>query len=99
MSSPHAPYDDFPSRIPGLTCAEFLELTTDYLENALPQSDTMRFEAHLRRCDGCRTVMNQLKIIKILTGQLSEEDIDAGSLQQLMAAFRSWKNRPTNGSG
>ena len=36
-----------------MTCREFVELVTDYLEGTLPDSERVRMEAHLAECDGC----------------------------------------------
>ena len=40
---------------PALTCAQVVELVTDYLEGGLSEADRARFEAHLSGCDGCTT--------------------------------------------
>lgn len=78
----------------GLTCAEFLELTTDYLEQALSAPDTGRFEAHLARCEGCTTVLTQLRQQIAATGQLSEDHIDPETLDKLLDAFNDWHADP-----
>lgn len=80
----------------GLTCAAFLELTTDYLEQALSPNDAARFEAHLTRCEGCSTILAQLRQQIALTGQLEEDDIDPTSLSTLLDAFSDWTERPRN---
>jgi hypothetical protein len=38
-----------------LTCAELVELVTDYLEGALPPDQLEDFEIHLVYCSPCTT--------------------------------------------
>ncbi len=75
----------------GLTCAEFLELTTDYLESALSPADTTRFETHLARCEGCSIVLDQLRQQILVAGELHEDDIAPESLARLLGAFADWQ--------
>jgi predicted anti-sigma-YlaC factor YlaD len=49
------------SRREQLTCREAVELTSDYLEDALPAADRHRFETHLRWCRHCRTFLDQME--------------------------------------
>ena len=77
----------------GLTCAEVLELTTDYLERALPEADRVRFETHVETCEGCTTVLDQLQTQIEVSGQLEEDDLDPDQLDQLMDAFSDWKKQ------
>lgn len=76
----------------GLTCAEFLELTTEYLEAALSQADAARFEAHLARCEGCSTFLDQLRYQIKATGQLTEDQIEPDALARLLDAFAGWSH-------
>ena len=39
-----------------MPCRELVEVITDYLDDALPQRDRLRFEAHLTECDACREI-------------------------------------------
>jgi hypothetical protein len=45
-----------------LTCREFVELVTDYLENALSESLRKSVEAHLEVCDGCTLYLGQIRL-------------------------------------
>jgi predicted anti-sigma-YlaC factor YlaD len=74
-----------------LTCKELVELVTDYLENALPPTERVRFEKHLQGCDGCRAYLEQMKSTINLTGQLTEEGIPESARQTLLETFRKWK--------
>ncbi|MBP1692587.1 MAG: anti-sigma factor, partial [Chloroflexi bacterium] len=55
-----------------MTCQQFVELVTDYLEGSLSPEDRARFEAHLAVCDGCEIYLEQIEETIRLTGKLSE---------------------------
>ena len=74
----------------GLTCHEVIEILTDYLEDALPQSERRRVEEHLAACDGCTAYLEQLRETIRLTGMLIEEQIPVEQKERLLDAFRDW---------
>ncbi len=74
-----------------LTCKEFVELVTDYIEGALPADETRRFEEHLALCPGCDTYLGQMRQTISLLGTLPEEAIPAAAQEELLDAFREWK--------
>ena len=74
-----------------LTCQEFVELVTDYLEGALPTVERARFDAHLADCDYCVDYLNQIRQTIRALGSLSEEDIAPVARERLLAAFHDWK--------
>ena len=74
-----------------LTCKELVELVTDYLEDALPATDRLRFEEHIETCDGCVRYLSQIRQTIQLTGKLREEQLDPTSKQALLKTFRNWK--------
>lgn len=78
--------------IEALSCREFVELVTDYLEGALPAEERGRFEGHLAECIPCQTYLEQMRTTIRLTGRLRPEDIDSGAQEILLAAFRDWKS-------
>lgn len=94
MTEPDHNTDSLETRKWGLTCAEFIELTTEYLEDALSARDVSRFDAHLETCEGCTTVLSQLRYQISITGQLHEDDIEPETLTRLLDAFADW-NDPT----
>ena len=73
-----------------LTCAQLVELVTDYLEQRLLLRDTERFEEHLAFCDGCSTYFEQMRATISATGRLREEDLTSELQERLLAAFRGW---------
>jgi anti-sigma factor RsiW len=74
-----------------LTCAEVVEVITDYLEGHMPAHERERFEEHLAFCDGCSTYLEQMRLTIAVTGRLRIEDLPAPLEERLFAAFRSWR--------
>ena len=80
------PVDDFP-------CDRFVELVTEYLDDALPADETRHLEEHLAICGGCESVLEQFRAIIRITGTLGESDVDAltpAQREPLMSVFREW---------
>ncbi len=74
-----------------LTCAELVELVTDYLEGALGAVDCERFEKHLSACPWCRSYLDQMRRTVATVGRLREEDLAPEVEEAFLAAFRDWK--------
>lgn len=74
-----------------LTCKELVELVTEYLDGALSQRDTQRFEEHLVLCPGCDAHFDQMRESVRAVGQLREEELDPDLTQGLLDAFRGWR--------
>lgn len=75
-----------------LTCAELVELVTEYLEDALPPRDRQRFEEHLASCDGCAAHLHQMRSTIAAVGRLTEEGLSEAAKRDLLEAFRDWKS-------
>jgi anti-sigma factor RsiW len=73
-----------------LTCAELVELVTDYLEGALPAGERERFEEHLTICEGCVNYVDQMRTTIELTGRLRVDDLSPEVAAELVGAFRDW---------
>jgi predicted anti-sigma-YlaC factor YlaD len=73
-----------------LTCAEMVELMTDYLEDTMTLELRARFEGHLATCDGCTNFLAQLRETIRATGRLTEEQIPVRDRDELLRAFRDW---------
>jgi anti-sigma factor RsiW len=80
---------------PELTCQELVELVTDYLEDALPSHERLRFEDHLAGCAGCRRYLEQMRLTVTTLGRLCEDDLSSAARDDLLAAFRTWKRNRT----
>jgi hypothetical protein len=75
-----------------LTCAELVELVTDYLEDGLDARDRERFEEHLMFCDGCDVFFEQIRRTVVVSGRLREEDLPGELEERLLLAFQGWKS-------
>jgi anti-sigma factor RsiW len=74
-----------------MTCQELVELVTDYLEDALAAPERGRFEAHLSKCPGCQTYVEQMRTTIQLTGELEPASLSREACETLLATFRKWK--------
>ena len=74
-----------------LTCQEFVELVTDYLEGALDQRTRLRFEDHLIDCPDCPVYLRQMEEIVGAVGILREEDLSPEIRDVLLGRFRTWR--------
>lgn len=75
----------------GLSCQELVELVTDYLEGALPPADRARFDEHIAGCASCEAYLEQMRLTISAASRLSEETVSAEAQEQLLQAFRGWK--------
>ena len=83
----------------GVTCREFVELVTEYLEGAMSTGDRMRFEAHLDHCDECREYLAQFRATIAAVGHLPPESIAPEAEARLLEAFRGWKRDAASPAG
>jgi len=74
-----------------LTCAELVELVSDYIEGALALCDRVRFEEHLTICTGCANYLDQMRTTIALTGRLRVDDLSPEVWADLVDAFRGWR--------
>jgi anti-sigma factor RsiW len=73
-----------------LTCAQLVELVTDYLEQRLTLPDTERFEEHIAFCAGCSAYLEQMRATIAAAGVLREDDLPSELQDRLLEAFRGW---------
>ena len=74
-----------------LTCAELVELVTDYVEGALAPRERARFEEHLTVCEGCVNYLDQMRTTIALSGRLRIDDLSPEARADLVHAFRGWR--------
>jgi anti-sigma factor RsiW len=74
-----------------MTCRELVELVTAYFDDALPAPERERFDEHLESCPYCRVYLAQLRQVRHLLGQLSEDSIDTAARDALLERFADWK--------
>ncbi|MEP6665156.1 MAG: zf-HC2 domain-containing protein [Nocardioidaceae bacterium] len=73
-----------------MTCEEFVELVTDYLEGALDRETEGRFVLHATSCPGCENYLRQLRETISQIGSLPPQSFDPHVRDTLLAAFRNW---------
>ena len=76
----------------GISCREIVQLTTEYLEGALPEPRRRKFEEHLALCQGCANYIEQMRETIRLTGLITEDGIPPEQRDELLAAFRDWRS-------
>ena len=76
-----------------LTCKQLVELVTEYFEGALAAGELERFEEHLVYCGPCVTHVEQMRETIHAVGALREEDLDPALADELLTAFRGWRER------
>ncbi len=78
-----------------LTCREFVELVTDYLEDALPFGRWVRFQLHLGVCVGCRNYLKQMKETVHRLEDLKAAPPPEAVREELRRRFHAWnRSRP-----
>jgi anti-sigma factor RsiW len=76
-----------------LACQEVLQRLTDLLDDELDASLRSAIEIHLRDCEDCRSVLEQLRVIVSLAASVGHHDqsdsapMSPAMRQQLIAAF------------
>jgi predicted anti-sigma-YlaC factor YlaD len=73
-----------------LSCKEFVEIVTDYLEGKLSQEEKALIDAHLASCEGCCTYLEQMQQTIRYLGELPDEEITEEARNKLLRAFREW---------
>lgn len=79
-----------------ITCADALELMTDYLDEALVGEDRTRFRAHLGGCEACAVYLDQLRLTVEISGRITGEDryrVDTDTMSRLLDLYR--ETRPS----
>jgi predicted anti-sigma-YlaC factor YlaD len=69
-----------------VTCQQFVELVTDYLEGALAARQLTRVEEHLVICDLCGSYLDQIHATIAALGQLEARPVAEPS-ERLLAAL------------
>lgn len=74
-----------------LSCQEFVELVTAYLDGALDADTQVRFEEHLALCPGCVTYVEQFReTIEDLGHSDDPPALSVETEANLLEAFRTW---------
>jgi predicted anti-sigma-YlaC factor YlaD len=75
-----------------MTCKEFVELITDYLEGTMSLLTRVRFHLHLGLCLGCRIYLRQMKHTIHTIGRLPAEPPPPDIRDQLVERFKTWQS-------
>jgi anti-sigma factor RsiW len=73
-----------------MSCSEFVDLVTDYLEGAMDPDMRRRFYEHIELCKGCDTYLEQIRAIIRQSGKLRPEDLSAHARERLLDSFAYW---------
>lgn len=73
-----------------MTCAEFVELVTAFLDGALDPETEQRFIEHLALCPGCDTYLEQFRRTIDALGELPPESLSNEVRDRLLTAFDDW---------
>ena len=76
-----------------MTCAEFVEIITDYLEGSMTFWERIRFHLHLGMCFGCRVYLRQIRQTIQTVGRLPEEPVPPAVRDELLQRFQAWKTK------
>jgi anti-sigma factor RsiW len=77
-----------------VTCEDFVELVTAYLEGTLPEDERLAFDEHLALCPGCDRYLEQFRTTIDLLGELPQEALSAPGRERLLHAFAEWRRTP-----
>jgi anti-sigma factor RsiW len=77
-----------------LTCREFVEVLTNYLEDALDPAERVEIERHIVICRGCSNYVEQMRSTIDVLGRMAAGDSDAvagAQTEKLLGMFREWQ--------
>ena len=74
-----------------MTCEDFVELVTAYLEGQLDPDTEQRFLDHMALCAGCERYLDQIRRTVASLGALPPESLSDQACDALLTAFRDWR--------
>ena len=75
-----------------MTCIDFVDLVTEYLEGALDAETRRRFESHIQLCPGCEVFLDQIRHVVDQAGRVRPEDLSQPARERLLDAFADWRS-------
>ena len=75
-----------------LRCHEVVEFVAYHLDGALAPAVGERFDRHLLDCPSCDEHLAQIRRTIALIGQLRQEDIGPTPADDLLRAFKRWRD-------
>ena len=76
-----------------ITCAEVVEIVTDYLEGVVDEATRAEIEAHLALCPGCDEYLAQMRTTLDALGHVPVESLSETARNDLLSSFRAY-SRP-----
>ena len=77
-----------------MSCRQFVEVVTAYLERQLDKASLLWTEEHLAECDACRTYLEQMRqTVSALRG-LGDETLDETQRDRILAAMQAERPAP-----
>ena len=74
-----------------MTCEEFVELVTAYLEGTLSDDERVAFDDHMALCPGCDRYLAQFRTTIDLLGELPQESLSSPGRERLLDAFAEFR--------
>jgi anti-sigma factor RsiW len=75
-----------------VTCEQFVELLTDYLEHAVDPQLRADIERHIVICRGCANYAEQMRSTIELLAEVAAGESGNGQSDELVALFRRWRD-------
>lgn len=71
-----------------MSCQQFVEIVTDYLERQLDEARRLWTDEHLAECDACRNYLEQMRLTIAALRGLADEELDVAQREGILAAMR-----------
>ena len=84
MNAAEDPTDD-------TTCAEVVELVSDYLDGTLAEQEAQRVADHLDGCPGCEAYFEQVRATSEGLGRVEADSLPTDVRASLLEAFKNSK--------
>ena len=75
-----------------LVCRDAVALMAAYLDDALTTADRARLEGHLADCPHCSEYLAQLRVVIDVSGEVTPDDLDDETLDELVDLYRQWRS-------
>ena len=72
-----------------MTCQQFVEIVTDYLERQLDEARRLWTDEHLAQCDACRAYLEQMRQTIAALRNLADDELDDERRGRILAAMRT----------
>lgn len=79
-----------------ISCADAVELVTEFLDGAIGEGDEVEFRAHLDACEGCRVYLDQIDRTIRLASRTRATDVavSPANFEELVAEIERRRTAP-----